>query len=72
MAIVKNISGVAWAADILTGRKPIPTYKAQEPSTDFQDILNAEVEERRKAVDMGRSDDQACRRCTKAVARRAE
>lgn len=61
MAIVKNILGAAWVADILTGRKPIPTYKAQEPSTGFQDILDAEIEERRKTVDMGRSDAQVCR-----------
>lgn len=61
MTMVKNISGAARAADILTGRKPIPTYKAQEPSTGFQDILDAEIEERRKTVDMGRSDAQVCR-----------
>jgi len=61
LAIVKNILGAAWVADILTGRKPIPTYKAQEPSTGFQDILDAEIEERRKTVDMGRSDAQVCR-----------
>lgn len=44
MVNVKRIPGIAWAADVMTGRKPIPTNKSKKIDPTFQRILDAEME----------------------------
>ena len=49
MAIIKNIPGIMWAADILTGRKPIPSHKPKEKEKEeFKDLLDSEIEKLKK------------------------
>lgn len=40
----KFIPGIQWAADILEGRKPIPTNKSKSEKVEgFQEILDEET-----------------------------
>ena len=48
MAEFRNIPGIMWAADILTGRRPLPDYKTNKEgkSPDFQQILEGELQKK--------------------------
>ena len=44
MVKIKHVPGIMWAADVMTGRKPIPTNKSKKIDPTFQRILDAEME----------------------------
>ena len=42
--MIKQIGGMMWAADILYGKKPIPTYKYRHHDNgEFKKLLDAEM-----------------------------
>lgn len=56
--MIRPITGAMWAAQILYGQKPFPTYKPEKPTGDFQKILDEEMEKLNERDDMGRSNDK--------------
>lgn len=58
---IRFIPGIQWAADILEGRRPIPTNKSKlEKGEGFQEILDEETKKikEEQTVDLGRSNAQ--------------
>lgn len=46
---IKFIPGIQWAADILEGRRPIPTNKSKpEKGEGFKDVLDEAMKEQEK------------------------
>lgn len=44
---IKDLSGLAWSHDILTGKRPIPTFnKNKKKNKDFQGVLDQAMEEK--------------------------
>lgn len=41
---VSKMSGLAWAADIMTGQKPFPTFNKERKGEGFKEILDKEME----------------------------
>lgn len=55
MERIKNLSGLFWASDILTGQRPFysPKKESEEPNQDFKSILDKEMSnyERKEKVE---------------------
>ena len=45
---IAPMSGMAWSLDILTGQKPFPTFQKERKGEGFKEVLEKEVEGRKK------------------------
>ena len=45
---VSKMSGLAWAADIMTGQKPFPTFNKERKGEGFKEALDKEMEKVKK------------------------
>ena len=41
---IAPMSGMAWAADIMTGQKPFPTFNKERKGEGFKELLEKEME----------------------------
>ena len=42
--MINAIPDMAWAADIMTGRKPFPTFNKERKDEGFKEVLDKEME----------------------------
>ena len=42
--MIKSIPDMAWAADIMTGQKPFPTFNKERKGEGFKELLEKEME----------------------------
>ena len=45
---VSKMSGLAWAADIMTGQKPFPTFNKERKGEGFKEALDKDMEKVKK------------------------
>ena len=44
--MIKSIPNMAWAADIMTGQKPFPTFNKERKDEGFKEVLDKAMEDK--------------------------
>lgn len=44
--MIKSIPNMAWAADIMTGQKPFPTFNKERKDKGFKEVLDKAMEDK--------------------------
>lgn len=48
--MINAIPDMAWAADIMTGQKPFPTFNKERKGEGFKELLEKEIERLKEKV----------------------